>query len=119
MAMDGPTLSGWEKRILTEIENELRADERLNRELSTMRPARLHRLDDVLAWIARIPLAVVAPLAAASAALVPVGVWVVGSPHVLLLFALFWVPSLALLLVRVGHELIAQRRAKQGRSAMR
>jgi hypothetical protein len=114
--MDGPTLSGWEKRILTEIESDLRADQRLDHELSTMRRAGWHRVDDVLAGIAHVPLAVVALLATVSAALVPIGLRV-GSAHLLLLFALVWVPSLALLLVRAGHGLIARRQAKRARTS--
>lgn len=116
--MDGPTLSGWEKRILTEIENDLRADERLDRELSTMRPAGLPRVGDVLAGLARIPFAVVALLAAVSAALVPVGVWT-GSPQILVIFALVWMPSLGLLLARVGNGLVVRRRAKRDRRGRR
>jgi len=115
MAMDGPTLSGWEKKILTEVENELRADERLNRALSTMRPAGLLRADNVFARIARVPLPVMALLGAVSAALVAVGVWV-DCPNALLLLALVWAPGLAVVLVRVGHGPIGRRRARRGRS---
>ncbi|WP_344330726.1 hypothetical protein [Kitasatospora putterlickiae] len=44
--MDGPALSGRERRLLAEIEGELRRDTRLDRRLSTMgarRPSRLGR----------------------------------------------------------------------------
>ncbi|MEU6972144.1 hypothetical protein AB0A71_31365 [Kitasatospora aureofaciens] len=34
--MDGPALSGWERRLLEEIESDLRQDTRLDRKLSTM-----------------------------------------------------------------------------------
>ncbi|MBO1419429.1 DUF3040 domain-containing protein [Streptomyces sp. FH025] len=34
--MDGPALSGWERRLLEEIESDLRQDARLDRKLSTM-----------------------------------------------------------------------------------
>ncbi|MFD8706337.1 DUF3040 domain-containing protein [Kitasatospora sp. NPDC059648] len=34
--MDGPALSGWERRLLDEIESDLRQDTRLDRKLSTM-----------------------------------------------------------------------------------
>ncbi|MFF2145595.1 hypothetical protein [Kitasatospora sp. NPDC058190] len=42
--MDGPALSGWERRLLEEIESDLRQDTRLDRKLSTMgakRPSRV------------------------------------------------------------------------------
>ncbi|MET8628002.1 hypothetical protein ABZW30_30395 [Kitasatospora sp. NPDC004669] len=42
--MDGPALSGWERRLLEEIESDLRQDARLDRKLSTMgakRPSRV------------------------------------------------------------------------------
>ncbi|MFJ8622542.1 DUF3040 domain-containing protein [Kitasatospora sp. NPDC093550] len=45
--MDGPALSGWERRLLEEIESDLRHDTRLDRKLSTMgakRPGRVRRV---------------------------------------------------------------------------
>ncbi|MEU9041711.1 MULTISPECIES: DUF3040 domain-containing protein [unclassified Kitasatospora] len=45
--MDGPALSGWERRLLEEIESDLRQDTRLDRKLSTMgakRPSRVRRV---------------------------------------------------------------------------
>ncbi|GAB7186896.1 hypothetical protein ATKI12_6727 [Kitasatospora sp. Ki12] len=45
--MDGPALSGWERRLLEEIESDLRQDTKLDRKLSTMgakRPGRLRRV---------------------------------------------------------------------------
>ncbi|MER7578591.1 DUF3040 domain-containing protein [Kitasatospora sp. NPDC097691] len=45
--MDGPALSGWERRLLEEIESDLRQDTRLDRKLSTMgakRPGRVRRV---------------------------------------------------------------------------
>ncbi|MEU8923058.1 DUF3040 domain-containing protein [Kitasatospora sp. NPDC048545] len=44
--MDGPALSGWERRLLEEIESDLRQDTKLDRRLSTMgakRPSRVRR----------------------------------------------------------------------------
>lgn len=44
--MDGPALSGWERRLLEEIESDLRQDTRLDRKLSTMgakAPGRVRR----------------------------------------------------------------------------
>ncbi|MFF2545662.1 hypothetical protein ACFVUY_24225 [Kitasatospora sp. NPDC058063] len=45
--MDGPALSGWERRLLEEIESDLRQDARLDRKLSTMgakAPSRVRRV---------------------------------------------------------------------------
>ncbi|MFJ3216435.1 hypothetical protein ACIPLC_10995 [Kitasatospora sp. NPDC086801] len=45
--MDGPALSGWERRLLEEIESDLRQDTRLDRKLSTMGakpPSRVRRV---------------------------------------------------------------------------
>ncbi|MEV7927836.1 hypothetical protein [Kitasatospora sp. NPDC088779] len=45
--MDGPALSGWERRLLEEIESDLRQDTRLDRKLSTMgakSPSRARRV---------------------------------------------------------------------------
>ncbi|MEV7773592.1 DUF3040 domain-containing protein [Kitasatospora sp. NPDC086791] len=45
--MDGPALSGWERRLLAEIESDLRQDTKLDRKLSTMgakRPSRARRV---------------------------------------------------------------------------
>ncbi|WP_188303723.1 DUF3040 domain-containing protein [Streptomyces sp. CBMA123] len=42
--MDGPALSGWERRLLEEIESDLRQDTRLDRKLSTMGAGRPNRV---------------------------------------------------------------------------
>jgi hypothetical protein len=112
-AMDGPTLSGREKRILEEIENDLRADGRLDRELSTMRPAGPARVGRILLAIGHVPLTAVALLTALSIALVPVGA-TVRSAQTLLLFGVIWALTLVLLLARVSHRLVARRRTKRG-----
>ncbi|MFH8384564.1 hypothetical protein ACH4E7_27085 [Kitasatospora sp. NPDC018058] len=46
--MDGPALSGWERRLLEEIESDLRQDTRLDRKLSTMGAKRPSRVLGVL-----------------------------------------------------------------------
>ncbi|MGW2377851.1 MULTISPECIES: hypothetical protein [Kitasatospora] len=46
--MDGPALSGWERRLLEEIESDLRQDTRLDRKLSTMGAKRPNRVLGVL-----------------------------------------------------------------------
>jgi hypothetical protein len=110
--MDGPTLSGREKRILEEIENDLRADGKLDRELSTMRPAGPARVVRILLAIDHVPFTAVALLTALSIALVPVGT-TVRSAQTLLLFGAIWALTLVLLLARVSRRLVARRRAKR------
>ncbi|MEU9080042.1 hypothetical protein ACFYUY_35680 [Kitasatospora sp. NPDC004745] len=51
--MDGPALSGWERRLLEEIESDLRQDARLDRKLSTMGAKRPSRFRGVLRGVAR------------------------------------------------------------------
>jgi hypothetical protein len=77
MTMDGPTMSGWEKRILAEIEQGLRADSRLDRELRAMRFGLLDRVGSVLAK-PRLP--VVVALTVVPVALV-LCVVLLGLPH--------------------------------------
>ncbi|WP_153471137.1 hypothetical protein [Streptomyces kaniharaensis] len=51
--MDGPALSGWERRLLEEIESDLRQDTRLDRKLSTMGAKRPGRVGTALRGVAR------------------------------------------------------------------
>ncbi|MFJ6618800.1 hypothetical protein ACIQOW_14640 [Kitasatospora sp. NPDC091335] len=51
--MDGPALSGWERRLLEEIESDLRQDTRLDRKLSTMGEKPPSRFRGVLRGIGR------------------------------------------------------------------
>ncbi|MGW3180152.1 DUF3040 domain-containing protein [Kitasatospora sp. NPDC001119] len=51
--MDGPALSGWERRLLEEIESDLRQDTRLDRKLSTMGAEPPSRVRGVLRGIGR------------------------------------------------------------------
>ncbi|WP_158834867.1 DUF3040 domain-containing protein [Streptomyces sp. NRRL S-350] len=51
--MDGPALSGWERRLLEEIESDLRQDTRLDRKLSTMGAKRPGRVRGVLRAVGR------------------------------------------------------------------
>ncbi|MEV7598397.1 hypothetical protein AB0O91_13565 [Kitasatospora sp. NPDC089797] len=51
--MDGPALSGWERRLLEEIESDLRQDTRLDRKLSTMGAAPPNRFRDALRGVRR------------------------------------------------------------------
>ncbi|MFF4815843.1 hypothetical protein ACFY2K_14800 [Kitasatospora sp. NPDC001309] len=51
--MDGPALSGWERRLLEEIESDLRQDTRLDRKLSTMGAKRPNRFLDALRGVGR------------------------------------------------------------------
>ncbi|SOB79242.1 DUF3040 domain-containing protein [Streptomyces sp. 1331.2] len=51
--MDGPALSGWERRLLEEIESDLRQDTRLDRKLSTMGAKRPGRVRGALRAVGR------------------------------------------------------------------
>jgi hypothetical protein len=99
MTMDGPTMSGWEKRILAEIEQDLSADTRLDRELRTMRFGLLNRAGDALAAIAKLRAAPALAVAAGPAALVLLTV-LVGLPVFWLMVAVVWVALGCCLLLR-------------------
>ncbi|MFE6746311.1 DUF3040 domain-containing protein [Kitasatospora purpeofusca] len=98
--MDGPALSDRERRILAEIEGELRTDRRLDRRLRTMRrvlPARAVRSLDSAA---RVPVAVLVFLAALSLGLLMVSASV-HTASAAAFFAVVWLPSALLLLARL------------------
>ncbi|MGW1178644.1 DUF3040 domain-containing protein [Kitasatospora sp. NPDC002543] len=100
--MDGPGLSRRELRILVEIEDELRTDDRLDRAMRTMRSRPGWLLDRALGVAARVPASV---LLALSAGLLLVGADA-HSATVPAVFALVWAPTLLLSATR----LIARRR---------
>lgn len=103
--MDGPGLSRRELRILVEIEDELRADDRLDRAMRTMRRGPGCLLDRTLALAVRVPAGVPAVLLALSVGLLLVAADV-HSPAVSAAFALVWAPTFVLSVTR----LIARRR---------
>ncbi|AUG81649.1 hypothetical protein CFP65_7043 [Kitasatospora sp. MMS16-BH015] len=114
VAVDGPGLSAWERRVLAEIEDDLRLDTRLDRRLSRMehahawarRPARW--LDAALRG--RVPSGVLTVLLSLSAGLLLVTCTVHG-PVVLGVFAVVWLPTLVLGTVRFA----SWRRHRSGR----
>ncbi|MFJ7912774.1 hypothetical protein [Kitasatospora sp. NPDC096204] len=97
--MDGPGLSREELRLLLEIEDGLRADERLDRAMRTMRCRPGPLPDRALGVAARVPPAVLAVLLALSAGLLLVSADA-HSPAVLVGFALVWTPTLVLAVAR-------------------
>ncbi|MET8545492.1 hypothetical protein ABZW03_33375 [Kitasatospora sp. NPDC004799] len=94
-AVDGPGLSRRELRILVEIEDGLRADDRLDRAMRTMRrgPGRL--LDRALGVAVRVPLAVLSVLLALSAGLLLVSPDLHATAE-LAAFALVWASTVVL-----------------------
>ncbi|MEV6977037.1 hypothetical protein [Kitasatospora sp. NPDC093806] len=73
--MDGPALSGRERRLLAEIECDLRRDTRLDRRLSTMGASRSSRVGDALRGLGRrVPTAVLMTALAMSALCLSVAV---------------------------------------------
>ncbi|MFD8702772.1 hypothetical protein ACFV1W_09170 [Kitasatospora sp. NPDC059648] len=98
--MDGPGLSGRELRILTEIENHLRADRHLDRALRTMGHGPRRLAGWALRKVARIPVFVFSVLGGLSAALLLISV-TAHSPAALTGFSLVWASSIALGAARV------------------
>ncbi|MFH9347684.1 hypothetical protein [Kitasatospora sp. NPDC017646] len=98
--MDGPGLSGRELRILTEIENQLRVDRRMDRALRTMRRGPRWLAGRMLRAAARVPAFVFSALGALSAALLLVSV-TAHSPAVLAGSSLVWAGSITLGTARV------------------
>ncbi|MEU8510524.1 hypothetical protein AB0C76_02890 [Kitasatospora sp. NPDC048722] len=106
--MDGPSLSGRERRLLEEIESGLRQDTRLDRKLSTMgarRPGRVRTA--VRRTVHRIPAGVVLTALVMTAICLSVGV---RTPTVAVLTALgvVWAASLA---VAAAAAVLLRRRA--------
>ncbi|MFC5911123.1 DUF3040 domain-containing protein [Streptacidiphilus monticola] len=106
MDRSGAPLSSRERRILAEIETALRADEDLERSLSTMHPLRRHHYVQALG---KVPVFAVLLLCTTSVALAAVAaeVW---RPQVLFLFGLVWAATLAVVAGRLTRHLAAHLR---------
>ncbi|MFF2046011.1 hypothetical protein ACFVVX_36875 [Kitasatospora sp. NPDC058170] len=109
--MDGPALSGRERRLLDEIEGDLRQDARLDRRLSTMGAKRPSRFRGTLRGLARrIPSGVVMTALVLSAICLSIGVRTPTAP-VLTALALVWAFGVA---VSVGVVVLLRRRRTGG-----
>ncbi|GAA1384151.1 hypothetical protein GCM10009639_05330 [Kitasatospora putterlickiae] len=97
--MDGPGLSSRERRILAEIEGDLRADRRLDQRLRTMRFVLPGAPGRALDAAARVPGSVLALLTALSVGLLLVGA-TVHTAVALTLFSVVWLPTVVLLSAR-------------------
>ncbi|MFG3055339.1 hypothetical protein ACGFZP_30930 [Kitasatospora sp. NPDC048239] len=105
--MDGPALSGRERRLLEEIEGDLRQDARLDRRLSTMGAKRPSRFRRTLRGLARrIPSGVVMTALVLAAICLSIGVRTPTVP-VLTAIALVWALGVA---VSVGVIVLLRRR---------
>ncbi|WP_406194323.1 DUF3040 domain-containing protein [Kitasatospora sp. NBC_01560] len=105
--MDGPALSGRERRLLEEIESELRQDARLDRRLSTMGakpPSRLRKVPRRLAR--KTPPGVLMTALVMSAICLSIGVRA-PTTAALVTVALVWALSVA---VSVGVAVLLRRR---------
>jgi uncharacterized SAM-binding protein YcdF (DUF218 family) len=113
MDRSGAPLSSRERRILTEIETALRADEDLDRALSTMHPARSHRCAQALG---RVPVFAVLLLCATSVGLAAVAaeLW---RPQVMLLFGLVWAATLVVVAARMARHLAGHLRSGRAQHA--
>ncbi|MET9181095.1 hypothetical protein ABZX88_23140 [Kitasatospora aureofaciens] len=98
--MDGPGLSGRELRILTEIENHLRVDRRLDRALRSMRHGPRWLAGWILRKVARVPVLVFSVLGGLCATLLLISV-TAHSPAALTGFSLVWASSIVLGTARV------------------
>ncbi|MFJ2581595.1 hypothetical protein [Kitasatospora aureofaciens] len=106
--MDGPALSGRERRLLEEIESDLRQDTRLDRKLSTMGAKRPGRVGAALRGaVRRVPAGVLLTALVMTAICLSVGV---RTPTVAVLTALgvVWAASVT---VAVAATLLLRRRA--------
>ncbi|BAJ26280.1 MULTISPECIES: hypothetical protein [Kitasatospora] len=100
--MDGPALSPRELLILQQIESELGSDQELERELRTMRPARLARLRRTLVARPWIVVAVISCCLAVSFGLLALAV-VLNQPVLLLAVVIGWAVVLVMLTVVATH----------------
>ncbi|MFE9426329.1 DUF3040 domain-containing protein [Kitasatospora sp. NPDC006697] len=107
--MDGTILSQRERRILAEIEAELRTDRRLDRALSSMRPRPVERLRGALRAAGRWPVAIAAVLVVLSASLA-LAAPRDHTPTALALFGAVWLVTL----VVCGARLAARRADRRG-----
>ncbi|MCC9305761.1 DUF3040 domain-containing protein [Kitasatospora sp. RB6PN24] len=107
--VDGPTLSERELRILAEIEEELRADGKLDRELSTMHPGLPSRAGRAVQAAGRVSPAVPIVLVMLSLSLA------LAAPHdhtvsALVVFSVIWASTVLLL----GARLAVHRATRAG-----
>ncbi|MET8542877.1 DUF3040 domain-containing protein [Kitasatospora sp. NPDC004799] len=110
--MDGPALSGWERRLLEEIESDLRQDTRLDRKLSTMGARPPGRGRRVLRGIGRrISAGVVLTALVMTAICLGVGVRTPATA-VLVALGVVWVATVAA--AAATAELLRRRRAGRG-----
>lgn len=100
--MDGPALSPRELLILQQIEAELGSDQELERELRTMRTARMARLRRTLVARPWIVVTVISSCLAVSFALLALAV-VWDQPVLLLAVVVGWAAVLAMLMVVATH----------------
>lgn len=106
--MDGPALSGWERRLLEEIESDLRQDTRLDRKLSTMGAKRPSRLRKALRSVGRrLSAGVVLTVLVTTAICLSIGVRT-PSAAVLTALGVVWAASVAAAVV--AAELLRRRR---------
>ncbi|MEU6233948.1 hypothetical protein [Kitasatospora sp. NPDC047058] len=111
--MDGPALSGRERRLLEEIESDLRQDTRLDRRLSTMGAKQPSRFRTGLRRVGeKLPPGVLMTALVMSVICLSVGVRTPTTP-VLVAVALVWALSVA---AAVGAAALLRRR-RPGRSA--
>lgn len=97
--MDEHALSVREQQILAEVESELRADRKLDRELSTMRLRLPHRIGQLGGATGRVPVTVLASFAAVS---LLTAIAHVHSADLLALFCLVWLTTAVLVGARAA-----------------
>ncbi|MDY0810866.1 hypothetical protein [Kitasatospora purpeofusca] len=101
--MDGPALSWSERRKLNEIENDLRADRELERELTGMRLSARRQTAYALDALRRIPAVAQSLLVVTSVGLLAAAVRLRPS-GALVLFGLVWAVTLAVLAAHAAHR---------------
>ncbi|MFB6889565.1 hypothetical protein ACFCX4_09660 [Kitasatospora sp. NPDC056327] len=110
--MDGPALSGRERRLLAEIEGDLRRDTRLDRRLSTMGARPRNRLADALRGLGRrVPSGVLMTALVMSAVCLSIAVRK-PTAAVAVASAVIWVGSVAL--ASAVAALLRRRRRRRG-----
>ncbi|MFG2907903.1 hypothetical protein ACGF13_22915 [Kitasatospora sp. NPDC048286] len=114
--MDGPALSGWERRLLEEIESDLRQDTRLDRKLSTMGAKPPGRVRGVLRAVGRrISAGVVLTALMMTAICLGVGVRT-PAPAVLVALGVVWAATVAAAVA--ASELLRRRRTARGAAGL-
>ncbi|MER6301662.1 hypothetical protein ABT247_19165 [Kitasatospora sp. NPDC001539] len=110
--MDGPALSGWERRLLEEIESDLRRDARLDRKLSTMGAKRPSRVLGAVRGVGRrITAGVVLTAVVMTAFCLSIGVRT-PTTAVLVALGVVWTASVAAAVA--ASELLRRRRGTRG-----